>query len=110
MGIILKALSRGKIIKSKQKQTNCHGYAWTTHCNIEHVDTFIGLSARLGTLEEVFIIISWAWLKFHQKPIELDVNHYYDLIIIWKVFFSFGPVSNHQISVFQSYWELNQIS
>lgn len=50
---------------------------------IEHVDAFIALLGRLGTLEEIFTVVSWAQLKIHKKPIRLlDVNHYYSLLMI----------------------------
>lgn len=42
-------------------------------------DGFIALPGGLGTLEELFEIMTWAQLGFHQKPIGLlNVNGFYD--------------------------------
>ena len=42
-------------------------------------DGFIALPGGMGTLEEIFEILTWAQLGFHQKPCALlNVNHYYD--------------------------------
>ena len=40
---------------------------------------FIALPGGLGTLEEVFNIVSWAHLNIHKKPLGLlNVNSFYD--------------------------------
>ena len=42
-------------------------------------DGFIALPGGLGTLEELFEVMTWAQLGFHQKPCAmLNVNGYYD--------------------------------
>ena len=42
-------------------------------------DGFIALPGGMGTLEEIFEILTWAQLGFHQNPCALlNVNHYYD--------------------------------
>lgn len=44
-------------------------------------DAFIALPGGMGTLEEIFEILTWAQLGFHQKPCALlNVNHYYDFL------------------------------
>ncbi|MGE4504162.1 MAG: TIGR00730 family Rossman fold protein [Desulfovibrionaceae bacterium] len=45
---------------------------------IELADGFIALPGGLGTLEELFEVLTWAQLGFHEKPCGLlDVNGYY---------------------------------
>ncbi len=48
----------------------------------ELADGFIALPGGLGTLEELFEILTWAQLGLHQKPcVLLNVNGYYDALI-----------------------------
>ena len=45
-------------------------------------DGFIALPGGLGTLEELFVILTWAQLGFHQKPCGLlNIDGYYDGLI-----------------------------
>ncbi len=45
-------------------------------------DGFIALPGGLGTLEELFEILTWLQLGLHTKPIGLlNVNHFYDDLI-----------------------------
>lgn len=45
-------------------------------------DGFIALPGGLGTLEELFEIITWAQIGLHRKPIGLlNTNGYYDLLL-----------------------------
>ncbi len=45
-------------------------------------DGFIALPGGLGTIEEIFEIITWSQLGMHQKPCGLlNVCHYYDKVI-----------------------------
>lgn len=45
----------------------------------EESDGFIALPGGMGTLEELFEIVTWLQLGLHQKPIGLlNVNGYYD--------------------------------
>lgn len=48
----------------------------------EASDGFIALPGGMGTLEELFEIITWLQLGLHQKPIGLlNVNGFYDFLI-----------------------------
>lgn len=45
-------------------------------------DGFIAMPGGIGTLEELFEIITWSQLGFHEKPIGvLNVNEFYDGLI-----------------------------
>ena len=45
-------------------------------------DAFIALPGGLGTLEEIFEVITWAQLQLHAKPCGfLNVNRYYDKLL-----------------------------
>ena len=45
-------------------------------------DGFIALPGGLGTIEEIFEIITWSQLGMHRKPCGLlNVNNYYDKLI-----------------------------
>lgn len=48
----------------------------------ERADGFIAMPGGLGTLEELFEILTWAQLRFHAKPCGLlNVNGYYDSLV-----------------------------
>jgi uncharacterized protein (TIGR00730 family) len=45
-------------------------------------DGFIALPGGFGTIEEIFEVITWAQLSFHDKPCGfLNINGYYDHLI-----------------------------
>lgn len=45
-------------------------------------DGFIAMPGGIGTLEELFEMLTWLQLNFHQKPIGLyNVDGFYDLLI-----------------------------
>ncbi len=48
----------------------------------EQSDGFIALPGGMGTFEELFEILTWAQLGFHNKPIGLlNINGYYDHLL-----------------------------
>ena len=48
----------------------------------ERADGFIAMPGGLGTLEELFEILTWAQLRFHTKPCGLlNVNCYFDSLV-----------------------------
>lgn len=48
----------------------------------ERADAFIAMPGGLGTLEELFEILTWAQLRFHTKPMGLlNTRGYYDDLI-----------------------------
>lgn len=49
---------------------------------VELADGFIALPGGMGTLEELFEVLTWAQLGLHQKPCGiLNIHHYYDSLI-----------------------------
>ena len=47
-------------------------------------DGFIALPGGIGTLEELFEILTWAQLGRHQKPIGiLNIDNYYDTLLLF---------------------------
>lgn len=49
---------------------------------VRRSDGFIALPGGLGTLEELFEILTWAQLRFHAKPCGLlNVNGYFDHLV-----------------------------
>jgi len=48
----------------------------------ENSDGFIGLPGGLGTLEELFEVITWQQLGYHEKPIGLlNIEGFYDSLL-----------------------------
>ena len=46
-------------------------------------DAFITMPGGIGTMEELFELLTWLQLGLHSKPIGLlNVNHYYDDLIV----------------------------
>ncbi len=47
-------------------------------------DGFIAMPGGFGTLDELFEILTWAQLRFHDKPIGmLNVNGFFDPLLAW---------------------------
>ncbi len=48
----------------------------------ERADAFIALPGGLGTLEELFEMLTWSQLRFHAKPVGLlNVDGFYDSLL-----------------------------
>ena len=66
LGIILKTLVNENLIgKTNGEEYIVSGMSERLIEMINHVDAFIALPRELGTLEEIFIITSWANLNIH---------------------------------------------
>ena len=49
---------------------------------MKHSDAFIAMPGGIGTFEELFEVLTWFQLGFHQKPVGLlNINGYYDQLI-----------------------------
>lgn len=49
---------------------------------MKHSDAFIAMPGGIGTLEELFEVLTWYQLTFHQKPVGiLNTNGYYDQLL-----------------------------
>lgn len=47
-------------------------------------DAFLAIPGGFGTLDELFEILTWAQLQFHEKPIGLlNINGFYDPLLTW---------------------------
>ena len=49
---------------------------------MKHADAFIAMPGGIGTLEELFEVMTWYQLGFHRKPVGiLNINGYYDRLL-----------------------------
>lgn len=49
---------------------------------MQHSDAFIAMPGGIGTLEELFEVLTWFQLGFHHKPVGLlNISGYYDQLI-----------------------------
>ena len=49
---------------------------------MKHADAFIAMPGGIGTLEELFEVMTWYQLGFHYKPVGiLNINGYYDQLL-----------------------------
>ena len=85
MGIILKPLAEANLIgPSNGEELIVPGMSERLVEMINRADAFIALPGGLGTLEEIFIVLSWANLNIHQKPIGLfNVEGFYDFLCVF---------------------------
>lgn len=52
----------------------------------DQADAFIALPGGLGTIEELFEVLTWRQLGLHEKPIGLlDVDGYFEPVLAWVV-------------------------
>lgn len=82
IGIIPKALAEREIIHDRLSELKVVGDMHERKSLMaELADGFIAMPGGLGTLEELFEILTWAKLNFHQKPCAaLNVGGYYDCL------------------------------
>jgi uncharacterized protein (TIGR00730 family) len=81
--VVPKALTKWDIIgKTIGEELQVSTMSDRMNAMFNHVDVFIALPGGLGTLEEIFHILSWAQLHIHHKPIGLlNVNGFYDNLL-----------------------------
>jgi hypothetical protein len=47
-------------------------------------DAFIAMPGGFGTMEELFEVVTWTQLEYHQKPVGmLNTSGFYDLLLGW---------------------------
>ncbi|WP_226668489.1 TIGR00730 family Rossman fold protein [Microbulbifer aggregans] len=82
-GIIPHALANREVVHSGLNELRVVGSMHERKALMEDVsDGFIALPGGLGTLEELFEILTWSQLGFHRKPCGLlNVAGYYDGLI-----------------------------
>ena len=85
LGIIPKPLAEANLIgPSNGEELIVPGMSERLVEMINRADAFIALPGGLGTLEEIFIVLSWANLNIHQKPIGLyNVDGFYDFLCVF---------------------------
>lgn len=82
-GIIPEALANREVVHSGLSELRVVNSMHERKALMEDVsDGFIALPGGLGTLEELFEILTWSQLGFHRKPCGLlNVAGYYDRLI-----------------------------
>lgn len=82
-GVIPKALSRKELIHEKVPDMRIVKDMHERKATMADLsEGFIALPGGYGTFEELMEIITWAQLKFHNKPIGiLNTEHYYDPLL-----------------------------
>tara|TARA_R100001198_G_C5195363_1_gene186445 strand:- start:105 stop:695 length:591 start_codon:yes stop_codon:yes gene_type:complete len=77
----------------------------------EQSDGFIALPGGMGTLEELFEIITWLQLGLHQKPIGLlNINGFYnDLIKMLETMVRKGFLSMDNYNLLLVYSDINRL-
>ena len=85
LGIIPKSLAEANLIgPSNGEELLVPGMSERLVEMINRADAFIALPGGLGTLEEIFIVLSWANLNIHQKPLGLfNVDGFYDFLYVF---------------------------
>jgi len=83
LGVVPKALAKEDLIgKTIGEELQVSTMSDRLNTMFKHVDAFIALPGGLGTLEEIFHILSWAQLHIHHKPIGLlNINGFYDKLL-----------------------------
>lgn len=84
-GVIPRALLAREVGKSGLTEQVVVGSMHQRKATMEvRADGFIALPGGLGTLEELFEVLTWAQLGLHGKPIGLlDVAGYYEPLVAW---------------------------
>ena len=85
LGIIPKPLAEANLIgPSNGEELIVPGMSERLVEMINRADAYIALPGGLGTLEEIFIVLSWANLNIHQKLIGLfNVEGFYDFLCVF---------------------------
>ena len=85
LGIIPKPLAEVNLIgPSNREELIIPGMSERLVEMINRTDAFIIFPGGLGTLEDVFIVLSWANLNIHQKPLGLlNADGFYDFLCVY---------------------------
>jgi len=85
LGVIPEALQRLEVAHEGLSELRVvHSMHERKACMADHADAFIALPGGLGTMEELFEILTWRQLGIHAKPIGLlNVDGYFDPLRTW---------------------------
>ena len=85
MGIIPKPLAEANLIgPSNREELIVQSMSERLVEMINRAGAFIALIGGLGTLEEIFTVLSWTNLNIHQKPLGLlNTDGFYDFLCVY---------------------------
>ena len=83
IGVIPRALAEKELAHEGLSELHVVG---TMHerkaCMADHADAFVALPGGIGTMEEMFEMLTWSQLRLHRKPCGfLDIDGFYEPIV-----------------------------